>query len=439
MTDPTTHRLLVEAIIRAAESVVENGCLCEGADGCVNCGDIEALDQALCDFKRGVPESGFAASVAWHREQREARGEPSEESVSNYASCPSHCCKVHGCKYGFDGCPVVSGRVERERGQCQNGWDQGDRPEACDTSPAPTALTKERELLGLLAAAKPGRMETKTISESGHRIEEWARIYFGDDWSFELDDGDPRYLARAKVIVAAVNSLPSLLTALDASRTALAEAERERDEQSKMADEMLAAVQARRKNPYAGLSSEVSRLTARLAEAEERLSLSLRAWESAGVKDAAALVAVAREAEERARAAEADAADTQQKLDEAREFHFATEAARDAALADAARKAAAIEAVLHGPSGDWYGAVALCRAALSASPSTAWLEAKVREARAAALREAADWVRNELECHPKSLAARLEVTTTLDEELAAVRSWLLSHAASIEAGTTGEP
>lgn len=26
----------------------------------------------------------------------------------------SHCCKIHGCKYGDPNCPVVSGEVEQE-------------------------------------------------------------------------------------------------------------------------------------------------------------------------------------------------------------------------------------------------------------------------------------------------------------------------------------
>lgn len=34
-------------------------------------------------------------------------------------ACPSHCCKEHGCKYGYDDCPVVLGTAEQEfRQEC---------------------------------------------------------------------------------------------------------------------------------------------------------------------------------------------------------------------------------------------------------------------------------------------------------------------------------
>ncbi len=33
---------------------------------------------------------------------------------SNYRSCPTHCCPIHGCKYGHSGCPVVSGEFVPE-------------------------------------------------------------------------------------------------------------------------------------------------------------------------------------------------------------------------------------------------------------------------------------------------------------------------------------
>lgn len=34
--------------------------------------------------------------------------------MSEHKSCPSHCCTLHGCKYGYDDCPVVLGTVEQE-------------------------------------------------------------------------------------------------------------------------------------------------------------------------------------------------------------------------------------------------------------------------------------------------------------------------------------
>lgn len=36
------------------------------------------------------------------------------ESQNNYACCPSHCCVIHGCKYGYDRCPVVREDVKQE-------------------------------------------------------------------------------------------------------------------------------------------------------------------------------------------------------------------------------------------------------------------------------------------------------------------------------------
>lgn len=29
-----------------------------------------------------------------------------------YLSCPTHCCPKHGCKYGYNQCPVATGQVE---------------------------------------------------------------------------------------------------------------------------------------------------------------------------------------------------------------------------------------------------------------------------------------------------------------------------------------
>ncbi len=33
--------------------------------------------------------------------------------------CPSHCCIDHGCKYGYDDCPVMLGQIKQE-GFCEN-------------------------------------------------------------------------------------------------------------------------------------------------------------------------------------------------------------------------------------------------------------------------------------------------------------------------------
>lgn len=34
-----------------------------------------------------------------------------KESPNNYRSCSSHCCVLHGCKYGYKGCPVVNRQI----------------------------------------------------------------------------------------------------------------------------------------------------------------------------------------------------------------------------------------------------------------------------------------------------------------------------------------
>ena len=48
----------------------------------------------------------------------------------NYRSCPSHCCKNHGCKYALKGCPVKNGTVEQEYPCEMCTWDleDADRP-----------------------------------------------------------------------------------------------------------------------------------------------------------------------------------------------------------------------------------------------------------------------------------------------------------------------
>jgi hypothetical protein len=37
--------------------------------------------------------------------------------MNNRICCPSHCCVYHGCKYGYEDCPVVTGAVPQE-GSC---------------------------------------------------------------------------------------------------------------------------------------------------------------------------------------------------------------------------------------------------------------------------------------------------------------------------------
>lgn len=34
--------------------------------------------------------------------------------VSNYGTHVSHCCSLHGCKYGNEDCPVANGEAEQD-------------------------------------------------------------------------------------------------------------------------------------------------------------------------------------------------------------------------------------------------------------------------------------------------------------------------------------
>jgi len=43
--------------------------------------------------------------------------------MSKHQSCQSHCCVTHGCKYGFDDCPVELGAVKQDH-PCEScGYD----------------------------------------------------------------------------------------------------------------------------------------------------------------------------------------------------------------------------------------------------------------------------------------------------------------------------
>lgn len=35
-------------------------------------------------------------------------------SDNGHKSCQTHCCERHGCKYGYDDCPVVMKQLEQE-------------------------------------------------------------------------------------------------------------------------------------------------------------------------------------------------------------------------------------------------------------------------------------------------------------------------------------
>lgn len=56
-----------------------------------------------------------------------------EESPTNYASCPSHCCPVHGCKYGYKGCPI-------QQGLTHPAYPENNGCEACEHGTEPVVV-----------------------------------------------------------------------------------------------------------------------------------------------------------------------------------------------------------------------------------------------------------------------------------------------------------
>jgi hypothetical protein len=44
--------------------------------------------------------------------------------MNNHRSCSSHCCVLHGCKYGHNDCPVVTKSVAQEY-PCENCGHEG--------------------------------------------------------------------------------------------------------------------------------------------------------------------------------------------------------------------------------------------------------------------------------------------------------------------------
>jgi hypothetical protein len=66
-----------------------------------------------------------------------------EEPVSKYRSCSTHCCPVHGCKYGHRGCPVYLGRVKPEHPNNNGCEDCESEPGSVATPPTRRPLTDE--------------------------------------------------------------------------------------------------------------------------------------------------------------------------------------------------------------------------------------------------------------------------------------------------------
>jgi len=53
-----------------------------------------------------------------------------------HPSCASHCCLIHGCKYGYDDCPVVTGK-EMQDGACYECYEEqrdAEEEAACDAA-----------------------------------------------------------------------------------------------------------------------------------------------------------------------------------------------------------------------------------------------------------------------------------------------------------------
>ena len=65
--------------------------------------------------------------------------------MSLYHSCQSHCCSIHGCKYGLTGCPVVSGEVVQDYLCEQCSWVLEDGPKMVKALEAVRRLKKTVE------------------------------------------------------------------------------------------------------------------------------------------------------------------------------------------------------------------------------------------------------------------------------------------------------
>jgi hypothetical protein len=57
-------------------------------------------------------------------------------SSEEHACCASHCCLIHGCKYGLPDCPVVLGKVVQD-GPCYNCDEENREAEEREADPSP--------------------------------------------------------------------------------------------------------------------------------------------------------------------------------------------------------------------------------------------------------------------------------------------------------------
>ena len=63
--------------------------------------------------------------------------------MSLYRCCQSHCCALHGCKYGHAGCPVENGEVVQDHLCEQCSWVLEEGPEMVKALEAVTLLKKK--------------------------------------------------------------------------------------------------------------------------------------------------------------------------------------------------------------------------------------------------------------------------------------------------------
>lgn len=100
-----------------------------------------------------------------------------------YKCCPSHCCQVHGCKYGFPGCPVATKQIIGSTGSCEQcGLEQEgyygsiENDEAWDVA---DAWRKAAHLYFKIA-------EWFAAHEPGTPVPEWCEL----SWPLEMTEVD---------------------------------------------------------------------------------------------------------------------------------------------------------------------------------------------------------------------------------------------------------
>lgn len=88
-------------------------------------------------------------------------------SLIKHTCCPSHCCARHGCKYGYEDCPVCLG------------LDPGIRCESCDYE----AEDRARDVIRLAGRIRFVRMRAvrEAFRPNGFRSDETVTLHDGSD------------------------------------------------------------------------------------------------------------------------------------------------------------------------------------------------------------------------------------------------------------------